>query len=106
MTELIKRDPPTVSVNFEVDNYVEIVDSVTLEVANPPKHAWPFIEGKELVCTIAIPESHRNTFSANSLKAVVDLKNVTKGEKKVLPIIAGLPPFARVVKLDSVSIKF
>jgi len=47
-TELIKRDPPTVSVNFEVDSYIEIVDSVTLEVANPPRHAWPFIEGKEL----------------------------------------------------------
>jgi hypothetical protein len=37
---------------------------------------------------------------------VVDLTNVTKGEKKLLPILVGLPPYSRIVKLDSVSIKF
>lgn len=104
--ELIRRDPPTVSISFQVDNYVEIEDSVRLEVANPPRNAWPFIGGKQLLCTIAILESQRNTFSPDSLKAVVDLRNITKGENKVLPIIVGLPQFARVIKLDSVSIKF
>lgn len=104
--ELIKRNPPTVTVTFEVDDYVEIEDSVRLKIINPPKHAWPVIGGKKLACTIAVPESYQNTFSRDSLTAMVDLKNITKGEKKILPTIVGLPPYSRVVELDSVSIKF
>ena len=104
--ELIKRDPPTVAVSFQVDNFIEVEDSVRLKVVNPPKHSWPFIEGKEIVCTLAIPESSQGSFSADSLRALVDLRNVKKGENKVLPMIVGLPPFARVVRIDSIAIKF
>lgn len=104
--ELIKRNPPTVSVTFQVDNFIEIEDSVRLEIINPPKQSWPVIGGKKLACAISIPESFRNTFSSDSLKALVDLRNITRGEKKILPTIVGLPPYSRVVKLDSISIKF
>jgi hypothetical protein len=104
--ELIKRNPPTVSVAFEVDNYVEVADSVRLKVINPPKNSWPVIGGKKLACTFLIPESLQQTFSSDSLTAVVNLKNITKGERKILPTIVGLPPYSRVLKLDSISIKF
>ena len=104
--ELIKRNPPTVLVTFQVDRYVEIENSIPLEIANPPKNSWPVIEGKKLECTVAIPESAQNTFAPDSMKAVVDLENVTKGQKKLLPIIVGLPPYSRIIKLDSISIKF
>jgi hypothetical protein len=104
--ELIRRDPPTVAVNFKVDQFVNIVDSIRLELANPPKNSWPVIGGKQLVCTIAIPESSTAQFSTDSLRAVIDLQNVTKGKRKVLPILTGLPPYARIIKLDSVTIKF
>ena len=104
--ELIKRDPPTVVVSFEVDNFVEVADSVPLQIVNPPRNAWPVIGRKELACVIAIPESSQDTFSPDSLKAVVDLKNITKGEYKIFPTVVGLPPYSRVIKLDSISIKF
>jgi hypothetical protein len=104
--ELIKRNPPTVSVTFEVDRYLEIEDSIRLQIINPPKNSLPVIGGKKLACALAIPESFQDAFSPDSLKAVVDLKNVTKGENKILPTIVGLPPYSYVVKLDSISIKF
>ncbi len=104
--ELIKRNPPTVLVTFQVDRYVEIEKSIPLEIANPPKNSWPVIEGKKLECRVAIPESAQNTFAPDSMKAVVDLENVTKGQNKLLPIIVGLPPYSRIIKLDSISIKF
>lgn len=104
--ELIKRNPPTVLVTFQVDRYVEMENSIPLEIVNPPKNSWPVIEGKKVECTVAIPESAQNTFALDSIKAVVDLKAVTKGEKKLLPIIVGLPPYSRIIKLDSISIKF
>ncbi len=104
--ELIKRNPPTVSVSFDVDRYVEIEDSVRLEIVNPPRGSWPVIGGKKLGCTIAIPESAQGTFSMDSLRAVVDLKDFKRGEQKLMPVITGLPTYSHVVDVDSVLIKF
>lgn len=104
--ELIKRTPATVFVSFQVDSYTEIEQSVPLELVNPPKNSWPVIGGKSLPCVFAVPESFQNSFSRDSLKAVLDLSHITKGENKLLPVIIGLPPYSQIVKLDSVSIKF
>jgi hypothetical protein len=103
--ELIKRNPPTVSVSFDVDRYIEVEDSVKLEIVNPPKGSWPVIGGK-LACTIAVPESSQASFTTDSLRAVVDLKDFKRGEEKLLPVIVGLPSFSYVVDVDSVLIKF
>jgi hypothetical protein len=72
---------------------------------NPPRGSWPVIGGK-LACTIAVPESSQGTFSTDSLRAVVDLKDFKKGEQKMMPIIVGLPTYSYVVDVDSVLIKF
>jgi hypothetical protein len=104
--ELIKRNPPTVSVSFDVDRYVEIEDSVHLEIVNPPRGSWPVIGEKKLACTIAVPEASQASFSTDSLRAVVDLKDFTRGEQKLLPEIVGLPKYSYVVAVDSVLIKF
>jgi hypothetical protein len=47
-----------------------------------------------------------NFYNVDSIKAVVDLENVSKGEARVLPSLEGLPPFTKVLKVDSISIKF
>lgn len=104
--ELIKRNPPTVSVTFDVDRYVEVEDSVRLEIVNPPRGSWPVIGGKKLACTIAVPESSHESFSTDSLRAVVDLRDFKRGEQKLRPVIVGLPAYSYVVDVDSVLIKF
>ena len=103
---LIKRDPPAVEISFQVDKLIEVTDSVRIEVINMPKHAWPFIERKKLPCKIAIPQTMLSFYNADSVKAIVDLKNFKKGEKKVFPRLQGLPPFTQIIKLDSIFIKF
>jgi hypothetical protein len=104
--ELIKRNPPTVVVSFDVDRYIEIEDSVKLEIINPPKGSWPVIGGKKLACTIAVAESSQSSFAPDSLRAVVDLKNFERGEQKMVPTIVGLPSLSYIVHVDSVLIKF
>lgn len=103
--ELIRRDPPTVHVRFKVDRLVEVKDSVHLQVINMPKGALPFIE-HALPVTLAIPESFMDAFRKDSVRAVIDLDGFVKGVRKVLPDIQGLPPYSRVLKVDSVSVKF
>lgn len=104
--ELIKRDPPTVSVHFEVDELIEVKDSVKLELVNLPKVARPLIGLKTVPTTLLVPKRQMPLFFADSLKAEVDLKDFPRGERKVLPVIQGLPPFSSVVRLDSITVKF
>ncbi len=104
--ELIERRPQTVNVTFSVDKLVEVQDSARLKVINAPKHSSQFIERKQLACTVAVPERAMDNFNPDSLVAVLDLKHFTKGVKKILPTIKGLPAYSQVIKLDSVVIKF
>ena len=104
--EHIRRDPPTVDVTFQVDRLIEKDDSITLKVINTPKNVWPFIERTKVTCTVAVPETMLTQYNVDSVKAVVDLENFRKGQVKVLPSLEGLPPFTKVIKVDSISIKF
>ena len=104
--ELIKRNPPTVSVRFKVDKLIEIVDSVDLKIANATMSSRPYIEMKQWVCTYAIPEKMLKEYRPDSVYAIVDLKDFKRGEIKVLPVLQGLPPFTHVIKADSVLVKF
>ena len=104
--EYIRRDPPTVEIAFKVDRLIKRDDSVTLKLINTPKKAWPFIERKKVACTVEVPESMLSQYVLDSINAVVDLKDLSKGQAKVLPSLEGLPPFTKVIKVDSISIKF
>ena len=102
---LIKGSPPAVEVSFQVDKLVEVNDSVGLELINVPEHAGPYLEKKKMPIKIGVPQSMLNFYSADSVKAVVDLADFTRGTRKVLPSLKGLPPYTQIIKIDSLFIK-
>jgi len=104
--ELVKRDPPTVSVQFKVDKLVEIIDSVQLKIINAPTASRPAMEMQRWPCVYSIPQKQMNLYSADSVYAEIDLKDFKRGEIKVLPALKGLPPIAYIIKADSVRVKF
>jgi hypothetical protein len=104
--DLIRRDPPTVAVKFNVDPLTVIKDSITLKIINLPKGARPSLGVRQLPCTLAIPQRFLKSYNHDSVNAVVDLKSFSKGVKRVLPVIQGLPPYSRVLAVDSIVVKF
>lgn len=104
--ELIRREPPTVAVMFTVAKYVTISDSISLQLENVPAKASAVIGNSQVAITIRGPENILAKSPIDSLKAVVDLKNVKRGDKKLLPVVSGLPPYTKIIMLDSVSVKF
>ena len=104
--ELIKRDPPTVSVQFKVDKLIEIVDSVDIKIINAPTSSRSYMEMKQWPCVYSIPQRLMSQYHADSVYAVVDLKDFKRGETKVLPVLKGLPPIVYIVRTDSVRVKF
>jgi len=105
-SDFLKRHPPTVAVMFDVEKMVIVNDSATLVISNVPANVWPVIGRKKLPLKISVPENMMNRFKPDSLKAIIDVKKIRKGEKVVLPAITGLPPYAKVLHLDSVKVKF
>ena len=103
--ELIKRAPSAVTVAFEVEELVEVSDSVALEVINAPKEVREVQLGK-IPFKMTMPASAAEFFESDSLKAVIDLTDFKKGEAKVLPRLVGTPPNAQTIVLDSILIKF
>lgn len=103
-SDVINRDPSTVSVSFDVGRIVEIVDSVKVFAINVPP-TISIVEEKQIPITLAMPETLLAKSSLDSVRAVLDLKNFTKGEAKILPRIERLPPFATLVKVDTLRIR-
>jgi hypothetical protein len=104
--ELIKRNPPTVTVSFKVDKMIEINDSIPLKIINYPKGANPILGIKALPCQFSIPERLMNEYVPDSVFAVIDLKFFVRGTQKIKPDVTGLPAFSQVSKIDSVFVKF
>lgn len=104
--ELIYRNPETVDISFTVDKLAEVDDSVRLAVVNAPRNSWPFIERQKLPCKIAVPERSLESLNMDSVRAVLDLTGFKRGVKRIMPRLEGLPAYSRVLKIDSVTIKF
>ena len=101
---MIRRDPPTVAIMFDVERMIQIADSVQIAVENVPPTVAK-VERKFIPITIAIPENMVDHFSLDSVRAVLNLRDFTRGEAVIYPRIEGLPKFTRVVEVDSVRIK-
>jgi hypothetical protein len=104
--ESIKRDPPTVAVMFNVEKMVTLHDSVELVLENLPSNVWPVIGRKQIPLTVAIPQTMADQFAFDSAHAVIDMKKFKRGDRRVLPKVTGLPPFSKVISIDSVRVKF
>jgi hypothetical protein len=103
-SDIIKRNPPTVSVRFKVEPMMTVEDSVWIDFENiPPTVAN--VERIKIPVVLAVPESHVENFSLDSARAVIDLTGFQRGSTNVLPKLKGLPAFTRVIKIDSLNVR-
>lgn len=104
--ELISRVPSRVKVSFSVDPMIEVRDSIKFYLEHVPPSARPAIGNGKVLSVFRVAKSHLEEFHADSIRAVIDLKNFSRGRKKVLPEFTGLPPYTEVSYVDSVLVKF
>lgn len=103
--EVLTRQPPAVSVMFNVEEMITVQDSISLTVENMPPSVSEVMNTGKLPVTLSIPESFMKDLNMDSLKAVLDLKDFEGGTARILPRVDGLPPYSTVVKIDSVIVK-
>jgi len=104
--DLIKCNPSYVFVTFGVEKLVSVSDSIKLEILNAPAKSHLGMNLSKIPCTMGVPESLSKDFDPNRVKAVIDLKGFKRGNVKLLPQVMGLPEHSRVLKIDSVRIRY
>jgi hypothetical protein len=98
-------DPQYVNVSFRVEEVVEIRDSVRLELRNIPTRLRPAVSVKEIRYTMLLPVSVlHSSYSREAIKATLDLKNHSGKKSKLAPTISGIPPLARIIRIDTVEV--
>ncbi len=104
--ELISRNPPVAEVMFDVGPVEEITRDVTLRM---PKAPWGVeVEKDSVRCIFLVPQKEHDRFLMEQLTLSLsfDYATISKGQtKKFLPALKGLPPYAAVVRIDSVNVK-
>jgi hypothetical protein len=104
--ELVRRNPSVVAVKFEVDRLIIRRDSILVELKHLPNNVHPMIESATVVCEFAIPERYISQYRADSVKAVIDFTHIRRGVTKFLPKISGLPQYTKIIRNDSIRLKF
>jgi hypothetical protein len=104
--ELVRRTPARVTVKFDVDKLITRKDSILVELQNLPNNIHPQIEGAKVPCEFIIPERYLSRYHPDSVRAIVDFRFVKRGITKFLPEISGLPPETKIIRNDSIQLKF
>ena len=105
-TNLISVIPEEIQVSFDVERFVQVTDSVKLELINIPATAQPKMDIEKLPATIRLRQDLATSFPWDSVTAVVDLKSFNKGKIKVRPDLVGLPDYAELIKIDSIRVVY
>lgn len=104
---LYRSNPPVAIIMFEVGP-VEVVETkILVRVAHMPTSVrFSYIDSIKL--TVQIPKAQSNDFhlSQSSMNALLDLKDRTRGTYSIYPQIMGLPPYAEIISLDSLVVRF
>lgn len=103
--DVIKRQPETVSVEFDVEEMITVEDSIGLALENIPPSVSDVMNSGKIPVRLLIPESFVDDLQIDSLKAVLDLKDFKGGREKILPRVDGMPPFSSVLRIDSVIVR-
>jgi len=106
-SDLLKRTPEMVEVIFEVVEWVDVNKKVKLIVENVPGSARLSPLQDSIQYRVQVPKNQLEDFdeTLSQQVAVLDLRGLRKGDKRLLPRIQGLPVNTRLIHIDSVSIK-
>lgn len=101
---LISRNPPTVTVRFDVDAYENQSAEVSLSIENILDKAY--IETEAVSVNYMVPSEDSPEFNPETdIKVVVDFSNFEQSDSSLVPQLSSFPDFLRKVQLDSTRIK-
>jgi hypothetical protein len=105
-SESINRNPPVISVSVEVTE-VEILEAmIKIKTVNQPR-AWksPLTDSVKVFIRIPVNQGEDLREKLSQINAILNWKDGVQGSDHLYPKIIGLPFYAQVVSIDSVTFK-
>ncbi len=101
----INRNPPVVTVFIEAGPVEAMEVSIKVEWIHPPKTVKAIADSVKAV--IQIPVDQKVDFKAklSEMTARIDFRSADKNVHALYPKVMGLPSYARVISIDSLSYK-
>jgi hypothetical protein len=103
----VLADPQQVNISFSVDKLVELKDSTKVEFINIPSRARPAISINQIHYTLLLPETSISTsYNKENIKAMLNFKQTQAGKSRIAPTITGIPPFSKIIRVDTVEVSY
>lgn len=99
-------DPAQINVSFRIEKLAEVRDSVKVDLINLPARIRTAININQIHYTLQLPESTLYSYSRENIRATLDLKNLKERRSRISPTITGIPPFSKIIKIDTVEIAY
>jgi hypothetical protein len=105
--EQITAELTHVGISFTVDKLQELRDSVKVEFINIPPRVRPASSVTQIHYTLLLPEGSLHTsYTKENIRAVLDFKQTKAGKFKIAPTITGIPPFSKIIQVDTVEVSY
>ncbi len=104
--ETINRTPPVARVSFAVESLQEVTRTCPIHLVNVPQRLRTALERDYVTVTFLVPASGAKLIDTDSISAEIDMLHVPQGRHQVAPRLVGLPPYSRVVRVDSVTVSY
>ncbi len=102
----LTASPPLVNVHVPVEAAREEKVPVQVVIQDIPPGYKPVVDVEKVNCYFQVPASGADTISFRGIEAIVSLKGVPRGTHKILPTLSNLPPYIRLVRTDTLLVKF
>lgn len=105
-SESVNRNPPVISVSVEVGLVEAFEVKLKVKTINRPRALKSFFtDSVKVILLIPVNQSEDLRGKLSQVNAILDLKDTQRGSHQIYPKIIGLPIYAQVVSIDSVSFK-
>ena len=102
-TQLLKRNPPTVNITFDVEEFITSKVFAPLIPLNLPANADINIAALEV--SYVVPSDQRDAVAAESFEILLDFEAMDPVDSTIIPELAMAPPYVQDVVLDTMKIK-
>lgn len=102
----LTASPPIVNINIPVEPSREERVQIPVVLENLPPGSKLVLDAEKVTCYFQMPASLADTLLLDDVKAVINLKNMPRGTHKILPTLVNLPPYIRLVRTDTLLVKY
>jgi hypothetical protein len=104
-SEAVNRNPPVVSIRVEVGELETIEVVVKVNAIHKPRSVKGIADSVKAFIQIPVEQHEDFQEKLSDLKALIDMKDAGKNNTQLYPRVIGLPIYARVISIDSLSYK-